>query len=197
MKTSYKSRVVGSIVVLMLLVGLAVIVLHRKQPLPDGLAAGDQTHQVLSLPVLHEKNRTAWHARQSQQIDQAQAAAAERPAQPATPQPVQALKRVQPVAVAPVSQPKPTPKPVVASRKTPAHRVMLRVASFSSIHNAKVMRDHLSAAGYSPRIRPVRVHNKTWYRLSAGPFANAQQAHQAQQVIQHKWKIRAQLKALH
>jgi cell division protein FtsN len=185
MKTSYRSRVIGSIVVLAVLMGIAMLVLHRKQPAPKGLALNDQTHQVLSLPVVSEQSQTAWHARQSQQIDQTRVAAAQQPIEKPAPSPMPT----------PVTAKQPVHS-VIAKAK-PAHPVILQVASFSSIKNARVMRDHLSAAGYLPRLQPVRVHNKTWYRLSAGPFTNAKQAQLAQQAIQKKWKVKARVKSLH
>ncbi len=167
MKTSYKSRIIGSVVVLVALLVLTLLVLNRRQPLPKGLAANDDTHRVLSLPLVAEQPELAWHARQN----------AERSPQAPAP-------NLAPVAAA------------VELKPVPTAVAVLQVASFGSIKNALTMRKKLITDGYSAHIKPVHVHNKTWYRLQAGPFDSVAKAKLAQRAIAQQWKLKAKIRVV-
>lgn len=213
MKTTHKSRMIGSAVVLGSLLIITLLVLHGKEPLNEELARNDQTNQVLSLPAVGEQTDTAWNARESQQLEQSEPAqlaeASNEDPLPIDQSEAQLLPAasydalmqqgpsVQNAGINPHPKAIKMVKPVLKSAPTIEHPVILQVASFNSSENAQAMRAKLSAAGYMPRIEPVRVHNKTWYRLSAGPFPNQQQARLAQVAIQRKWKLNATAKEVH
>lgn len=200
MKASYKSRVIGSIVVLIVLVGILVIVLNRRQSSPDRLAVNDLTNQVLTLPIMHDKTSTAagaGYSQKSQQINQTDSVDEEHSAfiEPAA---QSELKPTEPEVVVQPHKPELVSYTMIAKHSvaTSVSQIVLQVASFGSMYNANLMRDNLRAAGYMPHIYPVRVQGKTWYRLSAGPFPTIARAHQVQHEIKRKWNLRAQLKEL-
>ena len=169
MRTSNKSRVIGSVVVLAALLVLTLLVLNRRQPLPKGLAANDDTHQVLSLPLVAEQPELAWHARQSGEK--------------------------QPHAIGQTHSDKLRGVGVKESKPIAA-AAFLQVASYSSVKNALVMQQRLKTHGYSSHIKPVHVHNKTWYRLRAGPFNSVAKAKLAQRVIAQQWKLKARIRVV-
>lgn len=189
MKTTHKSRLVGSMVVLAALLVVVFLVLHRRQPLAKGLAQGDSVRQTLELPPLRDKVSSDWQAKQAQKPVKLQQSV-ERYEPPHLVQAQPVVKR--PVAKASIHR----PKAVSLQRRagvTSSQRIMLQVASYGSLHNARAMRDRLHLLGIRPHIASVRVHNKTWYRLSAGPFVDLSSAQKAQKVIQRRWKTGAQV----
>jgi cell division septation protein DedD len=183
MRASLKSRIIGSFVVLVALAVVALLVLHRKQDLPEKASVDSSMQQTLSLPGIEEEPSTAWHAKQSQQEES----------------PAEVVEDIAPPSVQAPAQPTLKPKPVLAKPRSvkkvaPVQCVTLQVASYQSAKNADIMQARLHSLGYKAHIQKLRIQGKTWYRLTAGPFASQKQAQQAQRILQRKWKIRARIR---
>ena len=184
----------------MILTSVALLVLHPKKELAEPLVANEDTHQILSLPLMNEEAETNWHARQSQQIAASSEQILTAEPQQLTPEstPVVEPERAKESGLSRELAPPPILEPIqtshTPSKKMVAHpSIVLQVASYSSFKNAQVMRNQLDSLGYIPHIQTVRINNKNWYRLSAGPFKDTNQAKLAQQAIEKKWRLKPKI----
>ena len=72
----------------------------------------------------------------------------------------------------------------IASTHSKNKNYIVQVRSFTKSADAEELKAKLILVGFSAKIKPVKVSNKTWYRVQLGPYKNKTAAKQKQSQLE-------------